>query len=200
MTTRTRALTLDADNLYPMYLVAQEARMTRIATRLYTLAMATRHSGAEAIKVTGIDDSIAHALLILDRRGRILDEAQTNGTYTTRTGAVVEAFMRQPGDDNIVSDPCVWCEGEGHAGGGAPDDELQANPGLMLHDCQACQGTGVSGTTTVGDLRLKAWKEMVFNIDARRYELRDRDICPDCGAGGCGGECYGDTDLDRLAS
>lgn len=107
-------------------------------------------------------------------------DARSDGTISTVTGGTIAALVPAPDDDEIVTDPCVWCDGLGYGGDAVG----------LSGDCDACQGSGSSGKTTRGELRRKQWESEVFYIDATRAELMDRDICPDCGSGGCGGECH----------
>lgn len=103
----------------------------------------------------------------------------------TATGAKIECFDYEPGDEEIVDELCVWCMGYGTADGGADADEVEANPTLMLSDCPACEGTGKTGQKiAVVDVRRRHYEDEVFDIDARRAELMSRDCCPDCGVGG----------------
>lgn len=110
---------------------------------------------------------------------------------TTRTGAWIEALIPQPDDDEPSEDPCVWCGGEGVAGGGADEEELYYRPELMQIACGACRGTGKGDThTTRGEQRRRDYEDRWFWIDATRAEKMDRDVCPDCGYGGCSEDCW----------
>lgn len=117
--------------------------------------------------------------------------------HFTRTGVAVPALILTKSDSMTVPNPCVWCMSTGN-GRDEDDPEYYLGEGT----CGACGGTGVNGTITAGELKEAAWKDMVFDIDARRYELMDRDCCPDCGAGGYGcqdedsGPCRVDPRLD----
>jgi len=126
--------------------------------------------------------------------------------FTTKTGAMIAPLLPQKDDHVLDYEPCPWCAGEGWAGGGCDDEELAFNPGLRFSDCQRCGGAGHIGTITRGELRRRRFEELVFNTDARRYELQDRDVCPDCGAGGfaCvdedGDRCRGRSHVDYLVN
>lgn len=95
--------------------------------------------------------------------------------HITATGGVLPALVPQPDDNQIIPEPCPWCEGTGQDG--------EDHAGWA---CQRCNGTGSIGTMTQGEARKRHFEEQVFYLDATRYESMDRDICPDCGAGGFG--------------
>ena len=107
--------------------------------------------------------------------GGVLD-----GMFRTRSGARVPMFEPRDDDDELVDPGCVYCDGYGEW----HEDDRSGF-------CNACRGTGAAGHMIPRGLQRKEnWLDMIFFADAPRFENMDRDICPDCGAGGCGGECH----------
>lgn len=102
-----------------------------------------------------------------------------DGTISTATGGTIAKLVPMSDDDEVVDEPCVWCDGAGVGG------DACGYSGL----CDACCGKGSSYKTTKGELRRKDWETELFFIDATRAEKMSYDICPDCDGGGCGGEC-----------
>jgi hypothetical protein len=100
--------------------------------------------------------------------------------FHTPSGATMAMLLPQYDDHEVIADRCVWCDGHGYGG------DAVGYGGL----CDACRGTGKGGTTTRGLKRKQEFLDALFFIDAPRFALMDRDICPDCGGGGCGGECH----------
>jgi hypothetical protein len=131
----------------------------------------------------------------------------------TPTGALITALTPHPDDDEEIELACVRCSGEGTKGGrwddqawffygeynrdgGWDDEESYAYSSPSARRCDACAGTGKSGRTmTAGEMRKQQWDEQVSLLDGERMSLRDRDICPDCGFGGCSERCW-QTDSD----
>lgn len=102
--------------------------------------------------------------------------------FITASGAIVPMFQNQNDDDELIDPGCVYCQGQGEV---INEDEWGS-----VWGCSACNGTGKGNyTITRREQRMNQWLDMIFFTDAPRFELMDRDCCPDCGAGGCGGEC-----------
>ena len=64
----------------------------------------------------------------------------------TRGGWPVPALLPEPDDNDLVSRPCVWCDGSGFSG-------------MAL--CGACNGKGWKSYATKRELRQAAWDDAV---------------------------------------
>ncbi len=119
------------------------------------------------------------------RYQRELERGRVDGdTFITASGASVDMFKPHEDDDELLDPGCVYCQGQGEI---ESDDPFS----YESYFCTACRGTGSSGQSTPrGVQRKEQWLDMIFFTDAPRFEKMDRDICPDCGSGGCGGECH----------
>jgi hypothetical protein len=128
-----------------------------------------------------MSDIDPNTTILNERYAREINRGQEDGDFfITASGARVPRFVNQPGDEEMIDPGCIYCEGEGTW----YEDDRSGS-------CYACSGTGTAGRTMArGDLRLEQWLDMVFFTDAPRFEKIDQDVCPDCGVGGCAGECH----------
>jgi hypothetical protein len=112
---------------------------------------------------------------------RTIEQGRVDGdTFITPTGATVDMFQAQEDDMDLVDPGCVYCEGQGEW----YEDDRSGG-------CYACGGTGKAGYTICRyEQRMRSWLDQIFFVDASRAEKMSYDICPDCGSGGCGGECH----------
>lgn len=135
------------------------------------------------------DDEAADRALI-----RRYSRPDADGLVSTDTGARVRPFLPSADATAVIDKACVWCDGRGYGG------DAMGFSGA----CDACRGTGRAGRVLRGRVELDDYRDMLFFTDGHRAELMDRDICPDCGRGGCGGECFApfalsDREMDSLA-
>jgi hypothetical protein len=127
-----------------------------------------------------------HAEEIERRYNETVERGTVQGdTFITPSGASVPMLAPQPDDNELEDSGCVYCDGEG-----IWREEID-NGYFREGHCDACRGTGKAGRLhPKRQQRMEDWLSMIFFTDAPRFEMMDRDICPDCGAGGCGGECH----------
>lgn len=99
--------------------------------------------------------------------------------YITPEGATIPALAIMPKDETTLVDrPCAWCNGAGES----VHDEFSDFPQEPFQ-CQACGGSGKSGTMTVADMKREQFRDAIFWADAPRAERRSWDCCPVCGGG-----------------